>query len=76
MGEKVKDMPLMEDTKETINICYPFIGSKAIEYVTDTLSGRWIGQGPKVDLFEQKFKEKFGVDKESISVNLIHLLYI
>ena len=37
MGEKVKDMPLMEDTIETINICYPFIGSKVIEYVTDTL---------------------------------------
>ena len=29
MGEKVKDMPLMEDTSETINICYPFIGSKS-----------------------------------------------
>ena len=79
MKKKVNDMPLMADTKETINICYPFIGTKAIEYVTDTLSGRWIGQGPKVDLFEQKFKEKFGVDKESISVNsgtsALHLAY-
>ena len=42
--KKVNDMPLMADTNETINICYPFIGSKAIEYMTDTLSGRWIGQ--------------------------------
>lgn len=79
MKKKVNDMPLMADTKETINICYPFIGTKAIEYVTDTLSGRWIGQGPKVDLFEQKFKETFGVDKESISVNsgtsALHLAY-
>ena len=32
-----------------------------------------------MDLFEQKFKEKFGVDKESISVNsgtsALHLAY-
>ena len=72
-------MPLMADTNETINVCYPFIGSKAIEYVTDTLSGRWIGQGPKVELFEKKFNEKFGGDKESISVNsgtsALHLAY-
>ena len=79
MKKKIQDMGLMDDTNETINICYPFIGSKAIEYVTDTLSGRWIGQGPKVDLFEQRFKEKFGVDKEAISVNsgtsALHLSY-
>ena len=78
--KKVNDMPLMADTNETINICYPFIGSKAIEYMTDTLSGRWIGQGPKVDLFEQKFNEKFGGNKESISVNsgtsALHLAYV
>jgi len=78
--KRINDMPLMVDTNETINICYPFIGSKAIEYMTDTLSGRWIGQGPKVDLFEQKFNEKFGGNKESISVNsgtsALHLAYV
>jgi len=78
--KRINDMPLMADTNETINICYPFIGSKAIEYMTDTLSGRWIGQGPKVDLFEQKFNEKFGGNKESISVNsgtsALHLAYV
>jgi perosamine synthetase len=78
--KRINDMPLMADTNETINICHPFIGSKAIEYMTDTLSGRWIGQGPKVDLFEQKFNEKFGGNKESISVNsgtsALHLAYV
>ena len=80
MIKKVSDMPLMEDTNETINICYPFIGKNAIEYVTDTLSGRWIGQGPKVEMFEEKFKDKFGGDKSAISVNsgtsALHLAYV
>lgn len=79
MRKKISDMPLMVDDVESINICYPFIGSKAIEYVTDTLSGRWVGQGPKVDLFEKKFKEKFSEGKEAISVNsgtsALHLAY-
>ena len=73
-------MALMDDKAGNINVCYPFIGSKAIEYVTDTLSGRWIGQGPKVDLFESKFKDKFGGNKKAISVNsgtsALHLAYI
>ena len=59
MKKKVSDMPLMKEGNKNINICYPFIGKKAIEYVTDTLNSRWIVQGPKVELFEQKFKENF-----------------
>jgi len=78
--KKINDMALMDDKAGNINVCYPFIGSKAIEYVTDTLSGRWIGQGPKVDLFESKFKDKFGGNKKAISVNsgtsALHLAYI
>ena len=31
-----------------------------LEELKDTLNTRWWGQGPKVDLFEQKFGEKFG----------------
>lgn len=80
MKKKINDMALMDDKAGNINVCYPFIGSKAIEYVTDTLSGRWIGQGPKVDLFESKFKDKFGGNKKAISVNsgtsALHLAYI
>ena len=31
-----------------------------LKEIDDTLSTRWIGQGPKVDLFEKEFGKKFG----------------
>lgn len=44
-----------------IPLFYPYIPKKKIlKELSDTLSGRWIGQGPKVDLFEKKFGEKMG----------------
>ncbi len=80
MSKKVKDMPIMKEGEGNINICYPFIGSNAIEYVTDTLSSRWVGQGPKVELFEQKFKDRFCPSRETVSVgagtDALHLAYL
>ena len=78
--KKVNDMPLMEEKVGNINICYPFLGNKAVEYVTDTLNSRWVGQGPKVDLFEQKFKERFCPNREALTTgagtDALHLSYI
>ena len=80
MKKKILDTPLMEEKQGNINIVYPFLGSKAIEYVTDTLKSRWIGQGPKVELFEQKFKERFCPNNEALTVgagtDALHLSYI
>ena len=73
-------MPLMEEKQGNINICYPFLGKKAIEYVNDTLNSRWIGQGPKVELFEKKFKEMFAPNRQALTVgsgtDALHLSYI
>lgn len=44
-----------------IDMFYPHIPKDAIDEVVDTLNSRWIGQGPKVDLFEKKFSELFNV---------------
>ena len=44
---------------EGVPLFYPHVPEGAIVEVSDTLSGRWIGQGPKVDKFEKLFKEKF-----------------
>lgn len=44
-----------------INLFYPYIPKeKILKELSDTLSGRWIGQGPKVDLFEKQFGKKMG----------------
>jgi len=56
--EPKNDLPMMS-TKEGVVLFHPHIPKNAISNVTDTLSSRWIGQGPKVDAFEEKFKQKF-----------------
>lgn len=44
-----------------INLFHPFIPLKeALAELKDTLSGKWIGQAHKVELFEKQFSEKFG----------------
>jgi len=47
--------------KKIIPIFWPYIPKKRIlKEISHTLSGRWLGQGPKVNEFEKKFGEMFG----------------
>ena len=73
------DLPLMS-ADEGIVLFYPHMPKKAKEYVCDTLDSRWIGQGPKVDLFESRFKEKFGLPGPCVSTgsgtDALHLAYL
>ena len=52
---------------------------KLFAELDDTLDTRWIGQGPKVDKFEEAFKTKFGAEY-AVAVNsgtsALHLAYI
>ena len=48
-------------TNKTIPLFYPFIPKKDIlKEISDTLDGRFLGQGPKVDLFEKEIGKKWG----------------
>lgn len=49
-------------------MAYPYVPHDAEFEVFDTLNSRWIGQGPKVDRFEEVFEEKFGV-RNVVAVN-------
>lgn len=73
------DLPIMA-SGEGIVLFHPHIPKKAKEYVCDTLDSRWIGQGPKVDLFEARFREKFRQPGDCISVgsgtDALHLAYL
>ena len=75
-----KDMPLLEVGKDNIVLFHPHMPAKAMEYVNDTLKSRWIGQGPKVEMFEKKFSERFASNHISIAVgsgtDALHLAYI
>ena len=73
------DLPLMQ-TSEGVVLFHPHMPIRAIEYVTDTLNSRWIGQGPKVDLFEKNFASQFCITSPTIAVgsgtDALHLAYL
>ena len=65
---------------EGIVLFYPHIPKMAFKEIENTLAGRWIGQGPKVDLFEKEFSNRFTNGLTSIAVgsgtDALHLAYI
>lgn len=76
----MNEMPLMEVGAKNIVLFHPHIPAKAIEYVSDTLRTRWIGQGPKVEEFENKFSKLFGQGNAALSVgsgtDALHIAYL
>jgi perosamine synthetase len=80
MEKPMNEAPLMEVGEKNIVLFHPHISEKAREYVNDTLHTRWIGQGPKVDKFEQEFSEKFGNGNASLTcgsgTDALHLSYL
>ncbi len=63
-----------------INLFYPEIDESAGAAVADVLRTRWIGQGPKVDEFEEAFRQRFYPTKHVVAVSsgtaALHLAYI
>ncbi len=66
--------------KKGVPLFYPYISPNAKKSLEKTLSSRWIGQGPKVDLFEKKFEKKFLTSQRALAVgsgtDALHLSYI
>ena len=56
------------------------IDNVAVFELLDTLNSRWIGQGPKVELFEKKFSEILGSKNKFIATgsgtDSLHLAYL
>jgi perosamine synthetase len=75
----INEPPLM-NTGEGIVLFHPHIPLNAKKYVNEVLDGRWIGQGPKVEEFEQRFEQGFGGSCASLAVgsgtDALHLSYI
>jgi len=51
-----------------IDLFFPFMPREAIDEVSDVLRSRFIGQGPKVELFEKEFCKFFNLDY-AVSLN-------
>lgn len=73
-------MTLMDMGSDNIVLFHPHISESAIENVVQTMHTRWIGQGPKVDEFENRFSTRFGYGRSAVAVgsgtDALHLSYI
>lgn len=73
------EMPLLEPEADNIVLCHPHIPAGAAEAVAETMSGRWIGQGPKVERFETQFSAQFADGQTALAVgsgtDALHLAY-
>lgn len=80
MVNGMNEYPLMEEGRDAIPLFYPHVPSGAIQEVTETLEGRWIGQGPKVEEFEQQMANRFLTTETAVAVgsgtDALHLAYI
>ena len=74
-----KEKPLMKLNEGTV-LFHPYISNNAFKKVKEVLSGRWIGQGPLVDRFENNFKKKFSIKGSCLATgsgtDSLHLAYI
>jgi dTDP-4-amino-4,6-dideoxygalactose transaminase len=74
------EKPIMEPKKGNIVLFYPNIPEGSLQEIQDTLSTRWIGQGPKVEKFEKLFQKKFTNGNPALAVgsgtDALHLAYI
>lgn len=75
-----RDAPILPTTGKNIVLFHPHIPETAIDGIADTLKTRWIGQGPKVDLFEKRFAETLKLEHTPIAVgsctDAMHLAYV
>jgi dTDP-4-amino-4,6-dideoxygalactose transaminase len=69
----------LNESQDNIVLFRPHIPSRAIEHVSQVLTTRWIGQGPKVDDFENRFNALIN-SEAGIAVgsgtDALHLAYL
>ena len=79
-NKNLKDIAIMDVEGDNVVLFHPHIPKSAFNELRDTLNTRWIGQGPKVELFEKRFSELFASGRKCVGVgsgtDAIHLAYI
>ncbi len=75
-----RDASILPPIGRNIVLFHPHIPEAALAGIADTLKTRWIGQGPKVEQFEQQFAADLKLTHTPIAVgsctDAIHLAYI
>jgi dTDP-4-amino-4,6-dideoxygalactose transaminase len=75
-----KDLPIMPSKKKGVLLFYPYVSKKSALNLKKKLAGRWLGQGPMVDKFENNFRKKFAKNYSVVATgsgtDSLHLAYI
>ncbi len=75
-----KELPIMKEKSKGVLLFYPYVSKKSAANIKKKLAGRWLGQGPAVDKFENDFQKKFAKDQCAIATgsgtDSLHLAYI
>ena len=76
---KFKDTTFLKE-KNKLLLFYPYISKKSYRNIVNTINSRWVGQGPKVDLFEKKFSKMVVNNTHCLATgsgtDSLHLAYI
>lgn len=79
-GKHDFEVPILSPGEGKIPLFMPHVPPNAGNEVMDTLSSRWLGQGPKVDAFEAEFSRRFAEGREALAVgsgtDALHLAYL
>ena len=73
------EVPIVNPDASNIPLFMPHIPKNAVANVVDTLGSRWIGQGPKVEEFENQFSSLVdGVSSVAVGsgTDALHLAYL
>lgn len=77
--EKKNDLPIM-DPSDGIVLFHPHIPKSTNDAIAEVLKTRWIGQGPKVEQFEDLFLKEFSISGSAIATgsgtDALHLSYL
>ncbi len=76
---KFNDKTFLKE-KNKILMFYPYISTKSVRNLNRTIKSRWVGQGPKVELFEKKFSKKYLDSQNALATgsgtDALHLSYV
>lgn len=76
----MNEFPLMEASPGNVVLFHPHIPANAAASVADVLKTRWIGQGPRVEEFEQRFSRVFCDNLPTLALgsgtDALHLAYM
>lgn len=76
---KQNEHPILEESQNNIVLFTPHVPKNADKYISETLQSRWLGQGPQVERFEEKFLQLVNADSGvavGSGTDALHLSYI